>query len=307
MEGEMLRVCALAVQGFWILILAATLAVLAPSQSRAQSGGPFQTERVKLLIKGMDPDEAMSERAKLILTLKDFGVAQPPGSIKNWIETIQASNAPIMRGLGGISAHALLWTASKTVNPGHGGYSQRPGVETYGQIQETCESQPGYVYNSSDGSGRLCVTMTTTTTRGNSGITQTNTMKFLVLVAAGGFHVEEKDLTYTNNVFPDFAREAGLSVNSEMASGFNFKLWASGASISVDKAWIFNQATNDFEAIDPVNNPGDAKYAAIFDPDPDACIDMMFVGDPPAALTSTDRPPYYCLGRCANPPIINTK
>jgi hypothetical protein len=292
------------------LSLLLTLALLVstfPNKVAAQTSGPFQQERVKLLVKGMDPDEAMADQAKLILTLKDFGVQRPPGSIKNWIETIQESNEPVMRGLGGVSAHSLLWVASKTVNPGHGGYSQRPGVETYGQIQEECDGESGYSYDSATGSGRLCVTMTTITTRGNSGITQTNAMKIKVTVSAGGFNVEEKDLTFSDNVFPNFAREAGLMVGSGAASGFNYKLWASGNTISVDKVWIFDPSINDFREIDPATNPGDAMYSGLFDPDPEACIDMMFVGDPPSALPADAAPPYYCLGRCANPPIINTK
>jgi hypothetical protein len=34
---------------------------------------------------------------------------------------------------------------------------------------------------------------------------------------------------------------------------------------------------------------------------------MMFAGDPPSSLPAGAAPPFYCLGRCANPPIINTR
>jgi hypothetical protein len=54
------------------LSLLLTLALLVstfPNKVAAQTSGPFQQERVKLLVKGMDPDEAMADQAKLILTL----------------------------------------------------------------------------------------------------------------------------------------------------------------------------------------------------------------------------------------------
>jgi hypothetical protein len=225
--------------GTLALLLALTVVLtMRPVEAEA---GPFENARVKLLIQGMGPDEAMADQAKLIRTLEDFGVARWPANqpLKHWIEAIEESDSsgspsPLLRGLGGISARALLWAAKQTANPG---FVDRPGAETSGQIASDCDGVQGYAFNA-NGSGLLCVTMTTTTTRGHSNITETMTMKFKVVVDAGGFIVEEKDLTFANNVFPNFARAAGLMVNSETATGFQFKLWASGNSIHVTKIWV---------------------------------------------------------------------
>lgn len=301
--------------GTLALLLALTV-VLAMRPVDAEAG-PFENARMKLLIKGMDPDEAMADRAKLILTLKDYGVPRPPGSIRKWLDDIEVSNAPVLQGLGGISAWILLGVASETVNPGvFGHFVNRPGVDIFGQINEFCEpdgtGDSGYAYNSVDGSGRLCVTIVTTTTLGNSNMEKKVAMRFRVDVENNGFVVEDKDLTFASNVFPDFAREAGLSVNSNTATGFNYKLWASGTSIRVIDVWIADpyvpgDPPAQFHKIDSAANPDDAKYDGLFLPDPDACIDMMFAGDPPSSLPAGAAPPFYCLGRCANPPIINTR
>ena len=109
-----------------------------------------------------------------------------------------------------------------------------------------------------------------------------------------------------------------------MAEHFGFKLWAVGNDVSVtdywiDKSWVPGTA--------PVYQPskkyhkGDtgipAQVQSIFDPDPEACIDMMFVLDPALDVTvggaldngelvPGTEPPWYCLGRCRNPPVVNT-
>ena len=58
------------------------------------------------------------------------------------------------------------------------------------------------------------------------------------------------------------------------------------------------------------------KYQGLYDVDENSCIDMMFVrftrpdpSDPPIPINMNEltAPPFYCLGRCEDPPIINTE
>jgi hypothetical protein len=108
-------------------------------------------------------------------------------------------------------------------------------------------------------------------------------------------------------VFPVFATSGGFPVNSVTASGFDWELWTVGNSIRVTKLYRNNNVDADpinFDEIKPKN----ANYQHVFAADPGACIDMIFAGQRvPTALQPGDAPPYYCLGRCSNTPIINTK
>ncbi len=54
-------------------------------------------------------------------------------------------------------------------------------------------------------------------------------------------------------------------------------------------------------------NPNQAQYRTLFQPNEHACLDMMFNGAPPTNIDGLSGPPQYCLGRCDEPPIINTR
>ena len=114
--------------------------------------------------------------------------------------------------------------------------------------------------------------------------------------------------------------EVSIRVDNGTKTSFQYKLWSVGNAVRVTNYWID-------EDYDPATGPNWTKFTAatapgnlrnIFDADPDACIDMMFVLDPSkdvkdggaldnGLLPAGTKPPYYCLGRCKNPPILNTK
>lgn len=272
--------------------------------------GPFAPERTKLLVFGMqDSDARMANEATLEATLGVFDVPRRPRqNLRAWINAIERSDSRLLKGLGGLAGHTVLDIANRTLDAGDI-FADRPGVETWGVIEKSVDGQNGYYWDGVEdgGSGWLWVTMYTTTTLGASDQRRTTALRYKVEVT-GGFRVDDKDVDTPGNVFGDFASGGGFAVNSVTASGFNWKLWAVGNSIRVTKLYRNNNVEanpDNFVEIQP-NNP---KYQHIFDPDPSACIDMMFadVDGVPQTLPDNAKPPYYCLGRCANPPIINTK
>ncbi|MEM1297729.1 MAG: hypothetical protein AAGH68_00520 [Pseudomonadota bacterium] len=52
---------------------------------------------------------------------------------------------------------------------------------------------------------------------------------------------------------------------------------------------------------------GDPAVSAIFTPGEDDCVDMMFDRDPPPTFASLGTDFAYCLGRCQDPPVVNTR
>ena len=153
--------------------------------------------------------------------------------------------------------------------------------------------------------GRLCVTMITTTTRGFSGVRQSEAYRFLITIT-GGFEREPKNLSYSNNVFPVAQAATGIMINSATATGFNYKLYAKGNSIQITKVWYnkhYHMDPDDFEDLDLSKK----KYESLAATDSSSCIDMMFATSPPRNYADLSAPPFYCLGRCGSPMIINTR
>lgn len=267
------------------------------------------SEDLKLIISGQDPDAAMADAAALEATLSKYGVPKPAnGNFRQWIADIRSARGGFgserLGGVGGLPAGALLWLAEETLDA-NGNFAFAPGAEIHGRIEPQCEGQPGYLFNA-DGSGRLCVTVFTTKNLGASGQTRTFAERFLVLVDAGGFHVESKDPNDPNTAFPDFTDASGMAIPQGMAASFDTKLWASGTSIHVVKLWRdrnYDPSDPKFQEVNLNAKPNRSLKA----PNIHACIDMMFVGPPPPDYAGLQGPPQYCLGRCDDPPIINTK
>lgn len=270
--------------------------------------GPYRNEPLRLFIDFMDPDSAMADAEALRATLAHYEVPEPAGgNLGQWISAIRSANGGLgsdqMAGVGGVPGRTILWLAQETLDAS-GNFVAPPGADVHGQIEEECDGQPGYMVNA-DGSGRLCVTVFTTKTQGASSQTRTVAERFLVLVDPGGFQVESKS-SGTASAFPTFTSTTGLPISQGTASGFNYKLWASGLSIHVIKLWRdenYNPASPNFHPVS-LNAIHNRSLKA---PNAEACIDMMFVDPPPATLPPDMAPPSYCLGRCDDPPIINTK
>ena len=146
--------------------------------------------------------------------------------------------------------------------------------------------------------------------------------KWEISVGAEGFTIHDKQAG--DQPFPgtmDFS--VPMKTRVELL-GFEHKLWAEGNAISIDKVY---HAGNNFDPANwddpnvwtliPKTGGGPLKkFQGMYDVDQDSCIDLMFVpykrnppSDPPIPINMSElsAPPFYCLGRCKNPPIINTK
>ncbi len=212
---------------------------------------------------------------------------------------------PALRGLGGVVARAFLRAASAALDSDTGLFNERQRVFhfTYGRILY-------YEYNNEDsptapGSGRLeTITYYTRVTvpigtPDNTGeiISETDAVRWKVDVGKGGFEVVERDDSAPDGPFPDTMEFSDAMKNRVQFLGFEYKLWAEGELITIDEVARKDHGETDYTIL-----PGSAPE---YHEGPDNCIDMMFV-DPPPPRRGVLRPPLYCLGRCAQPHLVNT-
>ena len=163
-----------------------------------------------------------------------------------------------------------------------------------------------YSFNRTTGSGALEVitNFTRTVVPVGQGAPPSNTeaYRWQVSVQDGGFVVVERDDGAPDGPFPGtlpFTQEMKDRVDS---LGFTRKLWAKGNKIQVDRVWHKKANSSKFQEVFATQ----PKYSKLFETDSESCIDMMFVGEPPETFADLQGPPMYCLGRCAQPFIINT-
>ncbi|MDJ0895967.1 MAG: hypothetical protein QNJ92_12565 [Alphaproteobacteria bacterium] len=196
------------------------------------------------------------------------------------IEEIEKSR--FARGLAGVSVRSFLTAAKHTLDGGRFKHAIR-FFETIGQLEAF-----HFVEN---GESCLRVRMTTTATRRN-GKRRSVTYIWTVFLP---FSVAVRDDTDPSNVFPTAMT---VQVSAAMASNFDRKLWAKGDSVRITR--VERERKNGTLKLLPANHP-------LYETTPESCVDMMFKGLPPETLPDGTTPPFYCLGRCENPPIINTK
>lgn len=268
-------------------------------------------------VDGAIANDVLRQSARLERALEKFGGSDRPSKLNDRIGQIGDSNdiidipVPGLTGLGGIYGHAFLDAAERKqvrdIRRGNWGkFDNLTGVtiSLSGQIID-------YYYDKINNSGRIesitYVERTVVPPGGGTPDTKTDAYRFTVMVN-GGFHEEEKKSANSSNVFPDFAAETGIQINSTKASGFNWKLWASGTSIAVTEVKLIKNYSGgeDWSGVSPL--PMDhPKYKRLYQTDSDSCVDMMFENEPPQILPDSAAPPFYCLGRCKNPMIINTR
>lgn len=219
-----------------------------------------------------------------------------------------------LTGLGGVVGHALLDAADETLTPGSDNRDPNAvvTVASSGRITD-------YSFDPATGSGRIHVDTTVTTTRtvgSGQPIEKSKGFRFHVRVN-GGLDVKAKTPTTSpvynaSDVFPG----TGIEISAATAANFDYKLYAVGTSIRVDRLWVDNNGDGTFgsnEEIEPNSTGWKAQYTNLLKPDPANCIDMMFqqfgTTAPyiPTTYAQIGTPPNYCLGRCSNPPLINTK
>ncbi len=201
----------------------------------------------------------------------------------------------LLRGLGGLYAHEFLNSVEATLGRnGNFDPDKRVYEFFYGHTRE-------FAFNERAGTGRILnftyFTRVVVTGDNDPIITTTDSYRWAVRVAEGGFSVIEKDDSDPNDPFPGTLEFSPEILNRVDALGFEYKLWAKGTSIIIEDIAF--------------KGDGDPTYVSLPTSDPrydrtdSNCIDMMFVNFPPPTL-GTLQPPLYCLGRCDNPMLINT-
>jgi hypothetical protein len=160
----------------------------------------------------------------------------------------------------------------------------------------------GYYFDST-GAKESCIaarTLVRTTWEHNITGRQTITENETEYHVFGNFQVAVRDDSDPSNVFPT---AIGMKISSAVADSGGvsrrYKLWdnqtATSSTLRVRLARKKNPGGVWVDLPEP--NP-------VYEVGPNDCVDMMFVDQPPEFLTFP--PPFYCLGRCANPPLINT-
>lgn len=250
------------------------------------------------------------------------GITNPGGNLGSLINQVEAANlasggnVPGLTGLGGIVGHGFLKLA-KEATLGNGNYNHGARVVTSvsGQIIDyEFIQQPGLDVGEGMIEAITYVTHSLVTPSGQVPQSETVAYKFKVSVGSGGFTV----IRHSGNDSNPFPIPAGSSTSIGFlpetltrikSLGFQYKLWAAGTTIqvtefAVDEDYDWNGPPV-FETINSSHADWE-KYRRLFETDDKSCIDMMFVDYPPRELNDLS-PPFYCLGRCENPLLINTR
>lgn len=277
---------------------------------------PRGIETTKLMLTGNESNVVLSNTGQLRQVLADFGGNTNPANLKSMIQQIRASNEisgidiPGLTGLGGGYGHAFLDLAGDAIlGNGHFNQGARVVVTISGQI---LDYEFNRTINNDTGNGRLEVVtyITRRVVPAGAGMpsAKTDAYKWKIRVIDDGFTVVHRNDADPDGPFPGtipFSSEMKDRVNS---LGFVRKLWAKGEKIVVDEVKFVKDYTpgTDWTSVPPLD-PGMTKYARLYESDANSCIDMMFAGEPPATMADLQGPPFYCLGRCAHPWIVNTR
>ena len=254
-------------------------------------------------------DEALSNENDLRTALEKIGgrsnTTIPLGQLVSDIRSDNLNSSvpvPGLTGLAGVLGHATLNEAESALR-GNGTFDpdKQVFVSVSGEIQD-------YEFNAGLNSGRLEVITHVTTTpvpnnRPGRIIPRTTSYLWKIEVednGGGGFRVFQHSGN-PNDPFPGTMPFTAEMLALIQTRGYQWKLWASGTDIEIVDVLIKRGASHQFTTLN--NMP---KYSRLFNEIADNCIDMMFISQPPAALPDNLDPPFYCLGRCANPFIVNT-
>lgn len=255
------------------------------------TGGPAAEVNLRTFVSGELASDLLQNETKLVEVMAALGSES---------YSLRANNAAVRggeigEGLAGIPARLFLDAADFAAGPS-GSTFAAVASETKGQIE-------AYYFNESEKSGCLRVLMTSTTTK-LSGAQRTEALRWTVFVDP----VAGKGLQYNGRVSPPNSKDVfgtgpgtdadTVAINAETAKDFETKLWAKGAPISVES--VEKSVNGSSFVLLPKSHP-------LYKTNPASCIDMMFEGTPPMVLPPGAEPPFYCLGRCASPYIINTK
>ena len=176
-------------------------------------------------------------------------------------------------------------------------------IDVEGEILPWVGSEPGFYYKPGQVM-HIWVKMVTTITYTNLHRKKFIYERFRVAIPPNAMQQPEK--AQPNGTFQAFTNAAFL-VKKPANTNLDWKLWALGEEVRVTNYETRTRFGNWAPAFPP------QRYKSIFAKDDQACFDMLFVNDPDdpntlpgGRLPAGSGPPYYCLGRCNNPPIVNT-
>lgn len=286
----------------------------------AALAAPQDPVNMRILIRGEDSalwpapieaNDALSNAADLRKTLETYGNFSVAGNLGQLISAIKAAhNAGMavrgLTGLGGPVGLAFLNSAKA----GLGVTIKVSGQITHYEFVQTGFNPAGEPV----GNGRLHV-ITNVKRTGVNPSAQFERYFWKVRVENSAFRVVRRG-NPANKPFPntmDFDQETldridckGTYANDPTCKKFNFKLWAIGEDIVIEKVW----RTHSNADINWVLLPNAGINAKFYDRNDDNCIDMMFAlaaGQAvPTQTSELQEPPARCLGRCKNPLIVNT-
>ena len=203
-------------------------------------------------------------------------------------------NSGVAKGLQGVVTRSFLDAAEHTLNKGNN-FAKPVQSITIGKLE-------AYYYDDSTQEGCLRVLMETTSWHTTGSAIRTIAYRWTI---SGSFNVAGRtpsgDPAFDpNDVFPDSDTVPIPVAMAEDENGepFQYKLWAKGnmiQHIKVEK----RKPNGTFQPV----QPSDGLHQVT----DQSCIDMMFKDYPPQTLSPDAAPPFYCLGRCEDPPIINTR
>lgn len=267
-----------------------------------------------LTIVGEESNIRLASGNQLRNGIKDFANNSNPTNLGQLIAQLRATNqnssgnAPAFTGISGALAYEFLNVAEEALNPS-GQYDQ-PGKRVVVSMEGKIIHYKFYGSVGSPGNGELTVITAITSRVIPSGAgnppPRTVGYKWEIEVQNNGFRV----VSHSNNdsdPFPGTMVFSQNMLNRIKSLGFRYKLWAKGTSIVVKNVWRdmnFDWQNPNWGMALPRGNP---NWRRFYQGDSASCIDMMFVRPPPPEFTDLPGPPFYCLGRCDHPSIVNSR
>lgn len=209
-------------------------------------------------------------------------------------------------------------------------------IDVWGRIDENNiephPSEAGYRYDFNDGSGHLwatmCFELRWAHTRGNQDPDAKIRYSIKTEVAKCGFSVIPRG-SFTGNdpIFTESRlydkktwRNSNPAFRGRGNKKFKIKLEAGNSEIGDAKSYecpptpVDGYVTLGAAFFDKGDGAGWADlgdkhgpYGYLFNPSLEACIDILFAtNSPPPSLSNPTEWPNYCLGRCSDPPVINS-
>ncbi|MBW4710192.1 hypothetical protein KX928_20590 [Roseobacter sp. YSTF-M11] len=235
----------------------------------------------------------------------------------------------LFQGVAGLTGRTFLRVGQSTIK--EGGRFRRANVTIKGQITPYClhdSKKRGYAYDARNAKMHICVIVKTTIE--HPGVNAFTAQKdpetlyqYFHVAARKNVGVDDGAGGSADNAFPKAAAATKLKIPQSLPDSFTppltHKLYAWGEAIRVMNYWETTKADANGDPIwdnnqkyarqsngaPPTNAP--QRIKAFFALDPEACIDMLFLGPPPSDLQGYTGGVSYCLGRCDFPPIVNTR